>query len=133
LDCDRCGKCCARTSMQLSHQDIKRLERIGYRSKNFATTRKGIRTLKNVDGVCFFFNTKCSGCKVYENRPEGCRYYPIAYCLEEGKPIIDEEVCSKAYTVTKEEMNRIAPKLTELVRRIMEDSHTETRKAGKQK
>jgi len=112
--------------MQLSSQDIKRLERLGHRSRNFARIKKGFRTLKNVDGFCFFFDIKSGGCKVYRNRPEGCRYYPIVYCLKEGKPTIDEQVCSKAYTVTEEEMNRIAPKLTRLVRRILEDSRTET-------
>jgi len=123
LDCDRCGKCCTQTSMQLSSEDIKRLESLGYRSKDFTTTRKRFRSLKNVNGVCYFFDTKSNSCKVYANRPEGCRYYPVIYCLDEEKPIIDEEVCKKASTVTKEELKRITPKLTKLIKRIIEETH----------
>jgi len=123
LDCDRCGKCCTQTSMQLSSQDIKRLERLGYRGRNFTAKRKDFRTLKNVNGVCYFFDIKSKSCKAYANRPEGCRYYPVIYCLDEGKPIIDEEVCDKASTVTKEELKRITPKITKLIKRIMNETY----------
>ena len=113
--------------MQLSSEDIKRLERLGYRSRDFTTRRKRFRSLKNVNGVCYFFDTKSNSCKVYEKRPEGCRYYPVIYCLDEGKPIIDEEVCKKASTITKEEMKRITPKLTKLIKGIMNQTRAEAR------
>jgi Fe-S-cluster containining protein len=118
--------------MQLSSQDVKRLERLGYTSRNFTTLKKGFLTLKNVGGVCFFFNTKSNSCNVYANRPEGCRYYPVIYSLDDKKPTIDEAVCDKASTITKEELGKITPKLTKLIRRILNDSHAETRKQGKQ-
>jgi Fe-S-cluster containining protein len=91
-------------------------------SRDFTKTREGFRTLRNVNGVCYFYDTERKSCKVYEKRPEGCRYYPVMYCLDEGKPIIDEETCNKAYTITKAELKKITPRLTRLVMRILEDS-----------
>ena len=93
--------------MQLSSQDIKRLERLGYTGRDFTTTRRGFRTLKNVNGACYFYDAKNKSCKVYKKRPEGCRYYPIMYYLDDGNPIIDEETCNKAHTITKEEIDII--------------------------
>jgi Fe-S-cluster containining protein len=107
--------------MQLSSRDIERLERLGYASRDFTTTRRGFRTLRNVDGVCYFYDAENKSCKVYEKRPEGCRYYPVMYCLDEGKPIIDEETCNKTYTITKGELKKITPRLTRLIKRILED------------
>lgn len=129
MDCDRCGKCCTKTYMQLSSQDIRRLEKLGYSGEDFTTTRKGFRTLKNVCGVCYFFDPNTNKCRAYQNRPEGCRYYPIIYNLDKGKPELDEEYCEKARTVTGDEMKKIAPRLTRLIKRIIKESDATNRKA----
>ncbi|WXG43826.1 MAG: YkgJ family cysteine cluster protein [Promethearchaeati archaeon SRVP18_Atabeyarchaeia-1] len=119
LDCNRCGKCCADTSMQLSPQDIRRLQRLGYDPSDFTTKKGGFDTLKNVNGVCYFFEAKSNACKVYACRPEGCRYYPIVYSIDERKPVIDGEVCERTFTITGEEIKRAAPRLAELAKQLM--------------
>jgi Fe-S-cluster containining protein len=105
--------------MQLSTQDISRLKRLDYDPADFTTKKEGFKTLRNIKGVCYFFDAKSSSCKVYTNRPEGCRYYPIVYSIDEGRPIVDEEVCKKASTITEEDLEKTAPKLARLVRKLM--------------
>jgi hypothetical protein len=105
--------------MQLSPQDVNRLKKIGYSPADFSTRKEGFRTLRNVKGVCYFFDQKTRSCKVYAKRPEGCRYYPIVYSVDEGKPIIDEEVCRRVSTVTTEDLEKATPRLTKLARKLL--------------
>jgi Fe-S-cluster containining protein len=124
LDCNRCGKCCVETSMQLSLQDVARLRRLGYDPANFTTKKGGFKTLRNVRGVCYFFDAKTSSCTVYANRPEGCRYYPIIYCVDEKRPIIDREVCPRTSTITGADMIEVAPKLAKLAGKLIKNSES---------
>jgi hypothetical protein len=108
--------------MQLSLDDILRLEKLGYARKDFVRVKNGFYTLKNRDGVCFFFDAKPRSCSVYANRPDGCKYYPIIYSLDEKRPIADNDECHRASTVTRQELKANAPKLARLIKRILEDS-----------
>jgi hypothetical protein len=96
------------------------LKRLGYNPTDFSTRKEGFRTLRNIRGVCYFFNGNTSTCKIYADRPEGCRYYPIVYSVDESKPMIDEEVCERTSTITARDLEETAPKLTSLARRIMD-------------
>jgi Fe-S-cluster containining protein len=35
----------------------------------------GERRLRNVDAKCFFLSEK--GCSIYNDRPQGCKFYPL--------------------------------------------------------
>jgi len=122
LDCDRCGKCCIDTSMQLSLDDILRLEKLGYAKKEFVRVKDGFYTLRNQDGACFFFDVEQRSCRAYAGRPSGCRYYPIIYSLDERRPITDSKECHRASTVTEHELKASAPKLATLIKKILRDS-----------
>ncbi len=108
--------------MQLSLSDILRLEKLGYFRRDFARIEDGLYTLRNHDGACFFFDTQSRSCKVYSDRPEGCKYYPIIYSLDENRSITDSEECHRASTITERELRASAPNLARLVKRILRDS-----------
>jgi Fe-S-cluster containining protein len=63
--------------MLLSNEDIERIRSLGFAKKFFVVERDGWLQLKNYDGRCVFHNG--IRCSIYENRPEGCRLYPIIY------------------------------------------------------
>jgi Fe-S-cluster containining protein len=44
--------------------------------------------LRNVSGKCFFLVE--NRCIVYQDRPEGCRLYPLVYDVDESKFVIDD-------------------------------------------
>jgi hypothetical protein len=44
------------------------------------------------------------------------------YSLDKKQPIIDEEECHKASTITEHELKATAPKLARLIKRIIKDS-----------
>jgi Fe-S-cluster containining protein len=115
--------------MQLSSQDVRRLEKLGYETEDFTTTKGRFRTLKNVHGICYFLDPKTNMCRVYPSRPEGCKYYPIIFSLDKGKPILDKEYCRKAHTVTENEMKKTTSKLRKLIKRIIKESSDANRKA----
>jgi Fe-S-cluster containining protein len=94
--CFSCGKCCMATEMMLSEQDIGVIldHKEQYISKDEFTVinKEGIYQLRNVDGYCFFFNHNTKKCKIYDFRPQGCRFYPLVYDPIRKKCIYDQ-VC----------------------------------------
>ena len=113
--------------MQISPRDVRRLRKRGYGPADFSTEKEGFQTLKNVNGVCYFFDAKNKACKVYEDRPEGCRYYPIVYSIDQHMPTVDRDVCRRTSTITKEEIRRTAPKLLKLAKELMQGNKIQRR------
>lgn len=112
-DGDRyCGKCCFETEMPLTEEDIKRIERLGYRRECFSVDDGNISRLKNVNGKCYFLDEK-NMCKIYEYRPEGCRLYPAVL---DGEKVVVDKICPKWREV---KVNDYAKRrLLELIRKI---------------
>ena len=106
----QCVKCCIATQMPLSERDIERLERLGYRREEFATRVEGEWRLRNINGRCYFLDPE-RGCRVYQQRPLGCRLYP-AVCVE-GEGIAVDAYCPLYLTALK-----ILADNEELVKRI---------------
>ncbi len=75
--------------MLLSNSDIQKIENIGYDQKNFVRSKKSWLKLKNKDGRCVFHNGKT--CLIYENRPEGCKLYPLIFDKEHKSAVVDED------------------------------------------
>ena len=92
--CRSCGECCVNTEMEISRSDIKKIEKknpFGFKQHDFCTFFDNFYHLKNVNNYCCFFDSTQKKCKIYDYRPEGCRYYPIIYNLEEDKCEIDTD------------------------------------------
>ena len=88
-----CFECCLETEMPLSEKDITRISGLGFNIEDFLDEQDGFMVLRNIDGKCFFLNK--GKCKIYENRPEGCTYYPLIYDLETDEFVIDD-LCTHA-------------------------------------
>ena len=84
-----CIDCCTETQMPLSSGDIKRIENLGFKKDSFVVSKKGWQQLKNLNGRCVFHDGK--HCKIYENRPEGCKLYPVIFDYDRKQAILDEE------------------------------------------
>ncbi|MCS7369583.1 MAG: YkgJ family cysteine cluster protein [archaeon GBS-70-058] len=113
VKCLKCGKCCIETRMPLSHRDIERIERLGYEKGEFTVIVNGKFILRNINGHCYFLNPKNMKCKIYEDRPEGCRIYPIVY-IEDGYVGVDDE-CPASKTVDIREICKKKPRLIKLL------------------
>ncbi|MHA1268375.1 MAG: YkgJ family cysteine cluster protein [Candidatus Helarchaeota archaeon] len=92
LICICCGKCCKETEMELCVNEVSKIEGLGYFRKDFTIIDNGILKLKNIDGHCYFFDVLNKECKIYYNRPLGCRFYPII--LNEKSKCKIDEYCS---------------------------------------
>jgi uncharacterized protein len=102
MDCSNCGVCCTETEMLLSKKDIKRLMDKGYSQKQFVRyDKQGYATLKNRDGYCVFYDLKNRRCSEYENRPSGCRVYPVI--VDEDVGIILDTICESRSTISEQE------------------------------
>ena len=102
MDCSNCGVCCTETEMLLCKKDIKRLEKKGFCQKQFVNFDKnGYALLKNRGGYCIFYDLKNRQCSIYEDRPSGCRVYPVI--LDEETGIILDDICQSRNTITLEE------------------------------
>ena len=102
MDCSNCGICCTETEMLLCKKDIKRLEKRGFCQNQFVNFDKiGYALLKNREGYCIFYDLKNRKCSVYEDRPSGCRVYPVI--LDEETGIILDDICQSRNTITLEE------------------------------
>ena len=79
----QCTKCCVKTEMPLTKDDINRIENLGFEKKRFIEHETSIPRLRNKSGKCIFLRKW--GCLIYENRPYGCRLYPLIYNPYEKK------------------------------------------------
>jgi len=70
--------------MILDEDDIKRIERLGYRREEFTVFEYGFYRLRNIDGHCIFLDISSGKCKIYKYRPIGCGIYPVIYDPKKG-------------------------------------------------
>jgi Fe-S-cluster containining protein len=103
--------------MLLSIADIRRLKRKGYHEKSFVRFNKaGYAILQNRQGYCFFYDAEKQRCKVYADRPLGCRVYPVI--LNETRGIVVDAICHAQNSVTEKEKARKGKKVLELLQKI---------------
>jgi uncharacterized protein len=130
MDCSNCGVCCTETEMLLSKKDIKRLEDRGYSKNQFVSyDTSGYATLKNRDGYCMFYDLSKRQCSEYENRPSGCRVYPVIFDEEEG--IVLDTICESKNTITDQEKHLNGKRVVHLLEVI--DAEALERRTGKVK
>ena len=118
--CSNCGICCEETLMELSSEDIERLEKKGYRLEEFALIDDGVTRLRNVDGYCYFYSRADKKCQIYEKRPLGCYLYPVVYLANEGA--IVDELCPMGQTISEQELRTKGKILDELLKKLDNES-----------
>jgi Fe-S-cluster containining protein len=82
-----CDKCCRETVMPLSNEDITRIKALGY--TGFIDNSSTWPKLMNIDGACYFLEK--GRCTIYNNRPEGCKLYPIVMNVDGDQVGIDDD------------------------------------------
>ena len=117
MRCSNCGVCCTKTEMLLAEKDIKRLVNRGF-SKGFFVkfNRDGYAQLKNREGYCVFYDAEKRRCRVYADRPSGCRVYPVI--LDEKKGIVLDGICQSRSTITDLEESVKGKRVIKLLERI---------------
>ncbi|MBY9018622.1 MAG: YkgJ family cysteine cluster protein [Candidatus Lokiarchaeota archaeon] len=98
--CLDCGKCCLETEMILSQEDVKRIInnfKGDIEQEDFCyISRDGYLQLRNNEHHCYFFELSTKNCKIYDIRPQGCKFYPLIYDMKKNKCTLDED-CPKPY------------------------------------
>jgi Fe-S-cluster containining protein len=117
MHCSNCGICCTETEMLLSQKDIRRLEKRGF-SKNYFVKfdRQGYAQLKNQEGYCVFYDRKKRQCSAYQDRPSGCRVYPVI--LDEEIGIVLDDICDSRNTISEYEKNLKGKRVIKLLEKI---------------
>lgn len=108
-----CVHCCKETVMLLSNDDIDRIEKYGFSRDLFVDDVNGMLQLKNKKGFCVFHDTK--KCLIYQQRPEGCKLYPVIYDADNDCAIIDKDCLQKNHFLISENSKK---RLFSLVSRI---------------
>lgn len=106
--------------MELSSEDIERLEEKGYRLEEFAVVDDGVTRLRNVDGYCYFYSRADKKCRIYKDRPLGCYLYPVVYLANEGA--IVDELCPMGQTISEQELRTKGKILDKLLKKIDNES-----------
>ena len=109
------------TRMELSEEDVLRLERLGFRREEFSIVGEdSIARLRNIGGHCFFLVKAEARCRIYQNRPRGCSIYPVNI-TDEGEIVVDD-ACRAARSVTQAELERKGGELKALIARIDDEA-----------
>ena len=75
--------------MLLLDEDVDRILGLGFEQNAFVNFLDGFKVLKNSsDGRCVFHDGK--QCTIYENRPAGCKLYPVIFDEDLNLPVKDE-------------------------------------------
>jgi Fe-S-cluster containining protein len=99
--------------MPLSNADIERIKGLGFDFDSFVINIDGWLRLKNNDGRCVFNDGK--HCLIYENRPEGCKLYPITYNEDENCAVLDEDCPHRnSFKISEVELEMISSLVTKL-------------------
>ncbi|MEJ2240584.1 MAG: YkgJ family cysteine cluster protein [Candidatus Bathyarchaeota archaeon] len=114
--CSNCGICCEETFMELSADDIKRIEENGFRSEEFTIQNDGLNQLRNNNGYCYFYNQTDNKCKIYEIKPIGCNIYPVVYLENQG--VIVDDLCPMRKTISNHELTKKGEILYKLLKII---------------
>jgi Fe-S-cluster containining protein len=102
--------------MELSNDDIKRLEETGYHREEFSVMDDGAIRLRNIDGWCYFYSLAEKRCRVYAKRPLGCRLYPVVYLANDCVTV--DKLCPMKQTISKQELKTKGKLLIKLVKKI---------------
>jgi len=102
--------------MELSSEDIERLEEAGYRLEEFAVIEDSVTRLRNVDGCCYFYSLAEKRCRIYRKRPLGCYLYPVVYLVNEGAVV--DELCPMGQTISERELRTKGKILDKLLKKI---------------
>jgi len=89
-----CGICCIDTEMMVSKKDINLILKSyspNLRKEDFVLESNGFFQLRNVNGYCIFLDISTKTCKIYNNRPQGCRFYPLTYDKDKKTCVFDED------------------------------------------
>ncbi|NVM46540.1 MAG: YkgJ family cysteine cluster protein [Candidatus Lokiarchaeota archaeon] len=93
--CVDCGNCCRETEMILSERDVDRIKNSDPKNLQIANfvkkTEDGLYQLKNENGYCVFFDVSTNLCKIYEIKPQGCRFYPLIYDSDKKLCVLDRD------------------------------------------
>jgi Fe-S-cluster containining protein len=109
--------------MELSSDDIRRLEEAGYRRDQFSFLHDREVRLVNVAGWCFFYSLADRNCRVYKDRPLGCRLYPVVYLADEGAVV--DGLCPMGHSVSEQELKRKEKILVKLLKEIDDERKCE--------
>ena len=92
--------------MMLSLNDIKRIEKLGYKKDEFVVKKDGFYQLKNKNHRCVFHNG--TSCIIYPNRPIGCQLYPVIYDMDNKKAVLDTDCpYSSLFKITDEKQKKL--------------------------
>ena len=101
-----CEECCLETEMPLTRTDVERLAGLGHDPAAFTLVEDGFTFLTNVEGRCYFLDQE-GRCSAYDDRPEGCRLYPLVLTEDMADFRLDH-LCPHRAVVQPEEDHRTA-------------------------
>ena len=103
--------------MMLIRSDIEKIIDLGYKEEDFSyRDEDGFTKLRNINGECFFL--KENKCTIYDDRPQGCKFYPIIFDIDFNKAIIDPE-CPLHGSVAQKTISLFEKDLRKFVRKII--------------
>ncbi|MGA2875094.1 MAG: YkgJ family cysteine cluster protein [Nitrososphaerales archaeon] len=122
-----CVACCYDTEMPLLEDDVKRLQGLGFKERFFVREKEGFKVLKNSnEGRCVFHDGK--QCTIYENRPAGCKLYPVIFDEDLGRPVRDS-LCPyrKEFNISLKSKKE----LSDVYGKLMSETQPRVKKVGK--
>ena len=126
IDCKRyCPEvriCCQETEMTITRKDAERINALGNSTTDYSHKVKGgFCELKNVDGHCYFYDPSSKDCRIYEARPEGCRWFPVVYHYAKRKCVGDND-CPASATLTRTAIRKVCHKVRRLVEELRREA-----------
>ena len=120
--CDVVRLCCMDTEMTITHADAVQIDSLGFQRKDYLVRMDdGFCQLRNIDGHCYFYEPESKLCRIYESRPEGCRYYPIVYDMRKRKCVTDKD-CPSRETMSRDEIRKSCHKVKALVNQLRREA-----------
>ena len=108
--------------MTITREDAERINALGYSTTDYShKVDDGFCELRNVDGHCYFYDPSSKECRIYDARPEGCRWFPIVYHYKKRKCLGDDD-CPASLTLTRTDIRKVCHKVKALVEELRREA-----------
>lgn len=120
-----CFECCKETEMIVTNEEVETIIKRGFKREEFIQEVDGFLELRNSNGVCVFL--KEGKCKIYDIRPQGCKFYPLIYDVDKDCVVVDKD-CPYHIEIRIKKHKKLFPEIKKYVQKLLREQKKREKK-----
>ncbi len=123
-----CFECCKETEMIVTNEEVETIVKKGFKREEFIQEVDGFLELRNFKGACVFLRE--GKCRIYDIRPQGCKFYPLIYDVENECVIVDKD-CPHHRDIRIKKHKKLFAEIKEYVKKLLKEQENRKKREKK--